>query len=125
MAVTIYDQVFAFIDGKLLTESTSVAVELQGDDQDVMTIVKGWSGVSPSPKKIMVSFENVVPVTGFEFDPMTSFNSTTIHELLLVLGAAGKQLKSTGLVRAPKVNAGVGQTTTLSFEFHGTPDTFK
>lgn len=121
----LYDQVFAWIDGKLLAENTSVSVEQQGDDQDVMTVVKGFAGVSPSPKKTMVSFENVVPIVGFEFDAFKSFNETSFHVLRLQLGGSGKQLNTKGVVRAPKMGSGTGQTTTLSFEFHGAPARFQ
>ena len=45
MALDLYDQVFIEVQGQLLAENTSINTDLTSDDQDVMTTVKGWSGV--------------------------------------------------------------------------------
>ena len=43
----IYDQMYAYINGKLLAENTSIGTELTGNQQEVDTLVRGFAGISP------------------------------------------------------------------------------
>jgi hypothetical protein len=123
--MALYDGLFAFVNGQLLAENTSLEVSVDGDSQAVMTTVKQYAGESPSPKITMVTFENVVPVTGFEIDIVQKFLDSEEVELMLQFGGNGKKMKSKGVLLSPKVSSGVGKTTTLSFGFRGTPGKFE
>jgi len=68
MALDVYDQIYAFINGNLLVEATQIQTGLESDDQRILTLIKGFAGISPSPDVRVVKVENVVPSTGFEFD---------------------------------------------------------
>lgn len=124
-SVSLYDQFYVFADGSLLVENQTIELSLESDDQDVMTIVKGFAGQTPSPKKIMASFQNVIPSEGFEFDAMAYQLYSTPTTFRFQSAATGKSLISTGFIRKAKVSAGVGKTTEQTFEFHGGPGLFQ
>jgi hypothetical protein len=97
---------------------------LESDDQDVLTIVKGFAGQTPSPKKTVASLKNVVPPAGFEFDAFQKQNDSEIVELKLQSALTGVSLTASGFIRKSKISAGVGKTAMLDFEFHGGAGTF-
>lgn len=124
MAVQLYDQVYADWNGTLFAQNTKVSIEWPDNDQDVETIPLGYAGKSPSPKSIMVTFTNAVPSEGFDVNVAKSFIEDERGTLRLRLGG-GKSLISSGFLRQPKMDAGVGQTTTEDFGFKGTPAYFQ
>lgn len=125
MALTLYDQVYIEANGKLLAENTSVNTDLTSDDQDVLTTVKGWSGVSPSPDTRTVSADNVVPATtGIEIDMENWKLNRTEVTLKLTFGGSGKSCVTKGIFKKVSVQSGVGQTTKVTFDFTGTPSAF-
>jgi hypothetical protein len=124
-ALTLYDQAYVEVNGKLLAENTSVSTGLVGDDQDVETTTKGFSGITPAPKKRTISLENVVPVAGFEAPWEQWFLDSTEITFRIVLGGSGLSTVSKGFLKKPAdITSGVGQTTKMSLEFTGTPSVF-
>lgn len=121
----LYDQYFAYLNGALLAENTSLDIELRGDDQEILTTAKGFAGLTPSPRSVMITAENVVPPTGFEFDAFQKFLDSELVEMKVQSGATGKTLVSKGFIQAPKVQGGVGKTVSLSFTFKGGPSKFE
>jgi hypothetical protein len=117
----LYDQAVMFLNGALLTDNTTVSVSYEGDDQDVMTIPKGWAGITPSPRKLMVKFELLIPKDGPEFDLIGKFLNSEKVTLGLQLLGSGKKVTSDGYLRNPNMEFGVGQTAKISCEFHGEP----
>lgn len=122
--MALYDQVFMKIDGGLAAENTSISTEITSDVQQVMTIPKGFAGITPSPHTRTISADSVIPVSGFEFDYEVAFLNSQEVEISLELGASGKKATSKGYFTAVSVSAGVGQTATVSFEFVGTAEEF-
>jgi len=126
MALELYDQLFIELNGKLLAENTSLSVDLTSDDQDVMTTVKGWSGVSPSPDMRTISGEGVVASTkGIEVDMEQWKVDRTEVTARVVFGGSGKSFVSKGVIKKVSASGGVGQTVKVTFEFTGTPSVFK
>ena len=123
--MAIYDSIYVYWNGALLQENTSVDVSVDGDNQVVLTTVKGFAGITPSPKMIMVTLENVMPPTGMEVDAFKLFIESTEGEMKLQSGATGKSLTSKGFIEAPKVGSGVGKTASQSWSFRGSPATFE
>lgn len=121
MSYGIYDQVFAYINGTLLAENTSVKITLKGTDQDVMTIVKGLTGFTPGPDSLEVEFENVIPASGFEVDTWSAQLNKEIVELRLQFGGSGLSLTSSGRIFDNALDAGVSKTAGLNFNFTGQP----
>lgn len=125
MALTLYDQVFIEMQGKLLAENTSVTTDLTSDDQDVMTTVKGWSGVSPSPDMRTISADGVIPATtGIEVEMESWKANRTEVTVRLTFGGSGKSCVTKGFLKKVTVSGGVGQTSKVSFDFTGTPSVF-
>ncbi len=121
MAASVYDQLYVYLDGNLLMENVSLSIDLEGDDQDVLTIAKGWAGQTPSPKKTMAQLANVIPPEGQEVDAWKASLLSEKHKMRFQSAATGKTLESEGFIRKPKIAAGVGKTADQNFEFHGTP----
>ena len=121
----VFDQVYAEYDGDLFADNTKISIEWTDNDQDVETTVKGWAGISPSPSKMMVTFTNVLPSAGFKMNVAQKFLAKQAGELRLRLGGSGLSLISKGFLRQPKMDAGVGQTSTEDFAFTGEPAYFK
>ncbi len=117
----LYDQAVLFLNGVLLTDNTDISLSFEGDDQDVMTIVKGWAGISPSPKKLMAKFGLVVSRSGPEFDLIGKFLNSEKVSLGVTLLSSGLKLVSEGFLRGPTMEFGVGQVAKAACEFHGEP----
>ena len=124
MALDVYDQIYPYINGKLLAEAVSVQTGLESDDQKVMTLVKGFAGITPSPDVRTVKAENVVPSTGFEFDFERAKKERWLIELRLQSGATGKSMTSKGFILHVSIEAGVGKQLMVSFDFVGEPSLF-
>lgn len=126
MALELYDQMFIELNGKLLAENTSLSVDLTSDDQDVMTTVKGWAGVSPSPDMRTISGEGVIAsTTGIEVEMEQWKLDRTEVTARCIFGGSGKSCISKGVIKKVSASAGVGQTAKVTFEFTGTPSAFK
>lgn len=124
MGLQVYDTIYAFLDGLFLQEVTEEDISLEGDNQRILTLGKGFAGMSPSPKVLVVSLTSMMPPTGSEFDAWKAFMETTIHELKLLRGASGQVLISQGFIETPKATAGVGKATSESCVFVGAPSTW-
>lgn len=122
--MALYDQVFLKVDGGLAAENTTIDTEIVSDIQQVMSIPKGFAGVTPSPHTRTVTAESVVPVSGFEFDYEAAFLNSQEVELTLQLGGSGKETVTKGYFTNVSVSAGVGRTATVSFQFVGTAASF-
>ena len=122
--MALYDQIFMFIDTGLAAENTTVDTELSSDVQQVLTIAKGFAGITPSPHVRTITAESVIPVSGFEFDYETAFLNSQEVAITLQQGGSGKKVDSDGYFTNVAVSAGVGRTATVSFQFVGTAAAF-
>ncbi len=122
--MAIYDQVYAFYKGALISEQTSVETSLESDIQRVMTLPKGFAGITPSPHIRTIKVENVVPIGGIELEIEDAFRNSEEVELQLQLGGSGQKCTSKGFIESVQISSGVGRTTTLSFSFVGEPSVF-
>jgi len=69
MALQEYSSSAVYINNSQLTENASVQVARDAGFQRVLTIAKGFAGVSPGAKLATVTIKGAVPSAGFEFDP--------------------------------------------------------
>ena len=122
----LYDQMYAYINGKLLAENTSIGTELTGQQQEVDTLVLGFAGISPGPDKRTISFENVIPVSGMEVEVEKYYLNKVELDVRLQQGGSGRKYEGKGFVQPGiKVDSGVGKTTTLSFSMVCDPGAFE
>lgn len=121
----IYGQHYVYVDGTLLGEATTVSTNLENQDQDAMTIVKDWSGITPSPIKRLVQVTSLIPAAGLEFDYEAAELARSFHTMSIQHTASGTQAKFDGVFRNCRREGGVGQTNTISFDFHGQATPFE
>lgn len=120
-----YDQLVAYFDGTLLSQAESLEVAFQAEDQDVFTIVLGFSGQTPSPRKVMVKIGSHLPKSGLEFDPYDAWLKGKKVVCVVQCLGSGLKLKSEGFIREPSAGASVGQSAKIGWEFHGGPGKFE
>lgn len=123
--MALYSQIYLYANGVLLAENTTVETSLEADIQDVMTIAKNWAGITPSPITRTVTANNVVPLSGIEFDFEQKMLDSEEVELMLQEGGSGKKCVTKGYITNVPRSAGVGATATISFTFKGTPSKFE
>lgn len=125
MALNLYDNVFPYLNGAQLTEATQVQASFSSDDQSVMTISKGFAGVSPSPDIMECTVEQAVPVTDFDVGRLQRYKlERTIVTLGLQFGGSGQRVETNGFLVSFSIDSGVGKTTSISFTFRGEPKAF-
>ncbi len=123
--MSLYSQIYLFLNGVLLAEQTTLETSLEADIQDVMTIVRNWAGITPAPIVRTITAANVVPLPGVEFDFEQKMLDFEEVEIQMQEGGSGKKCTTKGyIVNVPR-SAGVGATTTISFTFRGTPSKFE
>jgi len=121
----LYSQIYLKMNGVLLAENTTIESALEADVQDVFTIVRNWSGITPAPIVRSATGSNVIPLSGVEFNfeqKMMDFEEVGLN---MQEGGSGKVCSSDGYITNVPRSAGVGQTTTISFSFRGTPSAFE
>ena len=123
--MALYSQIYLTVNGVPLAENTTVETSLEADIQDVMTISKGWAGITPSPITRSVTANNVVPLSGVEFDFEQKMMDSEEVELMMQEGGSGKKCVTRGYITNVPRSAGVGATTTISFTFKGTKSKFE
>ncbi len=119
--MTIYTADVGYIEGILLAQNTSIKVSLETPDEDVATIPLGWDGESPGPRKVVITFENASPASGDDFDAWEAALNATYVEVMVQQTGTGKTLKTSGYLRSPSRDSGVGKAVNQNFEFHGKP----
>jgi hypothetical protein len=123
--MALYSQIYLFVNGVPLAENTTVETSLEADIQDVLTISKGWAGITPSPITRTVTANNVVPLSGVEFNFEQKMMDNEEVELMMQEGGSGKKCVTRGYITNVPRSAGVGATTTISFTFKGTKSKFE
>lgn len=113
----LYDQLYPYFDGALAPDATEVSIGYESDQQEVVTLVRGFAGISPGPVKLVVSCNGAVPTTDSFAQKITKAFLNSAELPVRVMSASGKKIETTGFIRSgAKIDAGVGKTTTFSFE---------
>jgi hypothetical protein len=116
MAAEIYDQIFAYINGGLVAESTQITTELRSDVQPIATMAKDFAGVTPSPVTRSVTIENMLPTSGDEYDYEGFLARREFFTLKLLQAGSGKAYEGAAYLTSVKKDSGVGKTTTTGLE---------
>lgn len=116
----LYGNYVLYIDGALQGEVQNVESELVSDDQEVMTIALGFSGVTPAPDMRRTTWTSASPVEGEDYDyEAAKLNRTSLKIKLQQVGS-GKTVTSTGIIKSVRRRGAVGETSSLEVEFLGT-----
>jgi hypothetical protein len=121
-----YGQFFPFLNGELLSESSSVDFGNENKDQDVETLVKNFSGITPGSDKMMITVKLHEPTVGSSVAKLQELElSKEVVKFGLKQTGEGKQLTSEGYIRNVQGNSAVGANSEITFQFVGTPNSFK
>jgi hypothetical protein len=110
---------FVTYRGRPALEATSITVDADSGNKDVVTILKGRAGHTGGPLMTTINVDNAIPSTGPEVD---WFAICASHdEIELGFKIAGDTFRFSGDVRTVKYDTKAeGTPNALSFTFHGT-----
>ena len=111
----LYSLLFITTDGTLLAEEQQIDIKRTSNSQRVMTVAKGFAGLSPGAPLVEISVTNAMPSAGFEFD-MGKKILGLIPVDVQVLGPGGTALKGKAFVESDTIRHGVNQAASYSFE---------
>jgi hypothetical protein len=112
--VQLYSLLFAGINGTLLAEEQEIDITRTTNAQIVLTVAKGFAGVSPGAAMCEVDITNAIPAGGFEFD-MGKAMAGLIPIDVQVDGPGGTQMRGKAFVMKDSIRHGVNQEAKYSF----------
>lgn len=116
----------SYINGELLSMSTSVEFHNDNKDADVEVLLGDYVGVTPAPKKLMASVTLHDPVGGTMLARLQSKeNANEFVKFKIVDVGNGKTMDSEGNIRNVSGSVSVGQTADIKFDFVGLPAAFQ
>jgi hypothetical protein len=124
MAVEIYDQALAYLDGQLLGEVTNIDTTIDGEDKIVKTIAKGYAGVTPVPRMRMTKIDSMILSSGMEYAVERAVLENRKVELGIQFAGSGVSIKSLGFLKNVNIVVGVDESSKLSFEHSGEASAF-
>lgn len=113
-----YSLLYVVTNGTLLAEEQSVDMSRTSNAQTVLTVAKGFAGVSPGAAMIEVDVTNAIPSGGFEFD-MGAKIAGLIPIDVQVLGPGGKSTNGKMFVVSDTIRHGVNQEAKYTFKALG------
>jgi hypothetical protein len=108
-----YSALYSTVDGKLLTEATSISVVKHSGLNRVDTIVKGFAGMSQGSVSCDVTVENAVPSSDFELNPDVAMLEGKVVEIGFIM--AGRQTVMKGFITEATYSHSVNDSGKLSF----------
>lgn len=119
MAIEIYEKAVVFVDGQMLSESTSVTIDTDPKLNVIETMQKGMAGFSPGAEATTISVDSAVPRAGFEVNYIKRVQNVQVVEITVL--AHGQKTTCTGCITKVSQKYGVGTAANVSFEFLGSP----
>lgn len=112
----LYSLAQVYINGSLLAEEASVTIDRDTKALPVMTVAKGFSGMSPGAPMMSIQVENGVPAAGFELNPGQFMSiSGGLQVVEVSIFAAGQLLTTKGFVVSDNFQHAVNQEAKLKF----------
>lgn len=111
----LYTLLFAVTNGNLLAEEQQVDITRTSGAQRVMTVAKGFAGLSPGAALCEIDVKNAIPAGGFEVDFGTAIAGLVPVDVQ-VIGPGGKSLKHKAFIERDSIRHGVNQE--ASYDFH-------
>lgn len=112
MALQLYTNALIYVDGTLLAEAQQLTVDRETNAQNLLTIAKGFAGLSPGAPMCMISFENAVPSASFELNPGPFMAKLVVKEISIF--AAGSTLTTKGFFVSDNFGYAVNSESKLS-----------
>lgn len=117
MALELYTNASVTVEGALLAEEVSLSIDRETRAQEVLTVHKGFAGLSPGAKILTATIDNAVPSSDFELDPSTYMDELRVVEVTFYV--AGKSLTSKGFIIGDTFGHAVNTESKLNFKFVG------
>lgn len=114
MSVQIYSNALVTVNGRLLTEEASVTITKNSGLNPVMTVAKGFAGMSQGAGTAEVDVDNAVPSADFEFNPDPFMKAGATVEVGILM--AGRQTVFVGFITSATYAHSVNQESKLSFK---------
>ncbi len=114
MAFQIYSASAVYIANSQLTENAQVGIDRESGMQPVLTIPKGFAGMSAGAKFMRIRIMNAVPAVGFEWDPGPVMEG--IIPVPVTIFAASSSLITTGFVEKDAFAHAVNQEAKIDID---------
>ena len=110
----IYSSAYVSIDGRLLTEESSVSVEKKSGLNPVYTTVGGLAGMTQGAATAEISIDNAVPSADFEFNPDPYMRAGSVVEIQVEM--AGRKTVFKGFITDASYSHSVSDSSKLSMK---------
>lgn len=122
MPSEIYSQGQIFADGILIADAVTVGVDYNTNDQPVLTMGKGFNGITPGAGQTNVSIDEAIPRAGYGYDWFQRAVNRTPVEVVVWRGSKKMNLK--GFIMTIGEKLGVNQTSVGSISIMAGEPTF-
>lgn len=110
----LYTLIFFVANGTLLAEEQQVDMRRTANAQRILTVAKGFAGLSPGAALLEIDVTNAIPSGGFELD-MGEYIASLGTIDVQVLGPGGKSTKGKAFVEHDTIRHGVNQEASYMF----------
>jgi hypothetical protein len=112
--LTLYSNAYVTVEGKLLTQESSVSVEKKSGLNPVYTVAEGLAGMSQGASTAEISIDNAVPSADFEFNPDAFMRTGAVVEIGVIM--AGRQSVFKGFITDATYSHSVNDASKLSMK---------
>ncbi len=120
----IYENAAVFVQGGLVTESTSIGVTYEDGDRP-LPLIGGRFGIDAGTRLMRIAVAEAIPVGFPNFDIVRTWLEGLEVEFAVQLLGSGLKMSSRGFITSPGYQFGVGQTAALSYGFIGKAAVFQ
>lgn len=115
----LYEQAAIFLDKNSLAEVESFDVTHVSGASNIVTMVKGFAGISPGAKMTQITGKSAIPRAGLEYDAIDKLQNDT--EVEVVYFRAGKKVSCKGFITECKEQYSASNPSAFDFTFVGVP----
>lgn len=109
-----YSNAYVFVNGQLLTQESSVTIEKKSNSKPMVTLHKGFAGLSKGAGMAEITVENAIPAKDIEFLPDFFIKEGDSLEIGSVLGS--RQMICRGFVTDASYTHQINENAKLSFK---------
>jgi hypothetical protein len=113
----LYSNAFVYIDGRLLTQESSVTVNMKSGLNPVFTTVEGLAGASQGASTVEISVDEAVPSADFDFNPGAYMRTGTVVEVKIQ--AASREAIFKCFVMESDLSHSVNDSSKIALKFTG------
>jgi hypothetical protein len=105
------------VNGRILADATKLGIKISTNDNDVVTMRKGWAGTSDGAMTTDITIDSAVPRKGLESDWIMLI--TKRKPVSITCKVAGKRITVTGKFRDLDINQDVSSPAGVTVVFKG------